>query len=112
MHCSQHLLRGQDAKEARDQEYIDALRSSYLMHGKSRREMRPIKKRVRTVFFHCRIWPEESELSLTNGSKWRFSAQKQPALCVGRGLHLTPSQPALCANNRLWELSWMHLQAA
>ena len=39
----------QDAKEGRDREHIEALRSTYLTHGKSRREAQPIKKRVRIL---------------------------------------------------------------
>ncbi len=73
MCCSQQLLHGQDAKDRRHQDYINALRSEYLTHGISRREMRPIKKRVRTTFFRCPVWPE-SELSFGHGGKWRLSA--------------------------------------
>ena len=48
--CSQ-CLPVQDAKDGRDREYVEALRSTYLMHGKSQRRTRPIKKRVRLFVF-------------------------------------------------------------
>lgn len=42
----------QDAEQGRRREYIGALRGTYLARGKGRREMRPLKKRVRkTLLF-------------------------------------------------------------
>lgn len=39
----------QDAEQGRHREYIGELRSTYLARGKGRREVRPLKKRVRTM---------------------------------------------------------------
>lgn len=47
----------QDGTDGRDREYIEALRNTYLMYGRSRREARPIKKRVRISFVLACINP-------------------------------------------------------